>query len=134
MEYSYLNQGGFDGNCSLGGMGDPSAGLASCNLPGSYADLSRCSVANQTQAAAAAYGTYSSMRPTFNAMGSVGPAAPTSCSMMPRPPHTRDPHMAPQPPMFHTGEFISITEIFPDLAIFYAKASKKQWGKEGKIK
>ena len=111
MEYSYLNQGGFDAtNCSLSGM-DPGPGLPSCNLPGSYGDLGRCSAASQMSSqAAAAYGTYTSMRagpfnPAAAAMGTAAAAGmggcptPTSCSMMPRPP--RDHH--PQPPMFHTG-------------------------------
>jgi hypothetical protein len=83
MEYSYLNQGGFDPtSCSLPGM--DTTGLPSCSIPGAYGDLSRC--AGQMSQA---YGAYNTMRGPF---GNPGPGpisgGPGSCSMtgmMPRP-------------------------------------------------
>lgn len=105
MDYPYLNQTGFDAtNCSgLAGM-DP--GLSSCNIPGTYGDLSRCtgqvSMPGQGVAAAAAagYGAYNSVRGPFStASPSCLPSS--SCSMMPRPGDHR------QPPMFPSGKTVT---------------------------
>ena len=82
MDYSYLNQAGFE-NCSLAGM-DPT--LQNCQLPGSYGDLSACGQVSQ------AY-RYNPVRSFSGGPGITS----ASCSMMPRP---RDPT---QPPMFHSG-------------------------------
>lgn len=91
MDYSYLNQGGFDPNCSLPGM---DTGLSSCNLPGGpYGDLGRCAAAGGP--VSQAYG-YNNMRPFQS-----GPPAisNSSCSMMPRP------REHPQHAMFPAGEY-----------------------------
>lgn len=91
MDYSYLNQTGFDTNCGIPGM---DGALANCNLPGSY-DLGRCG-----GGVSQPY-TYNTMRPfsTSSASGMQPPGA-ASCSMgmMPRP---REHHQAP---MFPSGE------------------------------
>jgi len=107
MDYSYLNQGGFDpSSCAMPGMTmDGSGGLSACNL-GAYGDLGRCGQmpSSHQAAAAAAYGAYNSIR-GFNPHvggpggGGGGSMSSGSCSMISRP---RD-HM--QPPMFPTGKF-----------------------------
>lgn len=55
MDYSYLNQCGFDTACSLPSMDPNGHGLSSCQLPCSYADLGNSCSMSQVQAAAASY-------------------------------------------------------------------------------
>lgn len=82
MDYSYLNQGTFEANCSLSGM----ESLPNCQLPGSYSDLGPCGQMGQYR--------YNPVR----SFSTTPPISTASCSMMPR---ARD---HPQPAMFPSGK------------------------------
>lgn len=86
MDYGYLNQTGFEANCSLGGM---DGGLANCNIASSYSELGPCGQVSQAYR----------YNPSVRSFASTPSISPASCSMMPRP---RD---HPQPPMFPSGEY-----------------------------
>ncbi|XP_064637362.1 paired mesoderm homeobox protein 2B-like [Lineus longissimus] len=87
MDYSYLNQGGFDPtSCSLTGM---ETGLPNCSIPCTYPELGPCGQVTQTY-------RYNTVR------GFANPSiSSASCSMMPRP---RDHH---QPTVFPSDRVFS---------------------------
>lgn len=100
MDYSYLNQAGFDSSCLQTNM-DPS-GLS--NMPCSYGDLTSCS--QMSQAAYRYTAAAASMARTYNptagagAMGvaahhhaaAAAAAAGSQCAVMAARPHHQDVH------------------------------------------
>nr|XP_022920187.1 paired mesoderm homeobox protein 2B-like isoform X2 [Onthophagus taurus] len=94
MDYSYLNQAGFDSSCLQGGM-DPTA-LG--NMPCSYGDITSCSQMSQAAyrytAAAAASMSRSYNPTTGSSMGVHHPGATSQCAVMGARPHVQDVHRA----------------------------------------
>ncbi|XP_067000697.1 paired mesoderm homeobox protein 2A-like [Anabrus simplex] len=110
MDYSYLNQAGFDASsCSLTAAGMDPTGLG--NMPCSYGDLTSCSQMSQaayryTAAAASMARSYNpGAGVTAGAAGHMGvghhhPAAPGSqCAVMGARPHPQE-HVHHRAPMF----------------------------------
>lgn len=96
MDYSYLNQAGFDGSCLQGATMDPT-GLS--NMPCTYGDLTSCS--QMSQAAYRYTAAAASMARSYNPatgsgpMGVHHPAAATSqCAVMGARTHVQDVHRA----------------------------------------
>lgn len=96
MDYSYLNQAGFDSSCLQGAGMDPT-GLG--NMPCSYGDLTSCS--QMSQAAYRYTAAAASMARSYNpaagagAMGVHHPgAAGSQCAVMGGRPHVQDVHRA----------------------------------------
>ena len=88
MDYTYLNQPTFDGQCGIPGM---EASLPNCNIPCSYGDSSPFAQMGQTY-------RYNGVR-SFPAVSNPGLPTGTSCGVVPRP---RDhPQHAP---VFPTGK------------------------------
>lgn len=97
MDYSYLNQAGFDSSCLQSAGMDPT-GLG--NMPCSYGDLTSCSQMSQaayryTAAAASMARSYNPAAAGAGAMG-VGHhhpgAAASQCAVMGARPHHQDVH------------------------------------------
>ncbi|XP_017778509.1 PREDICTED: uncharacterized protein LOC108564101, partial [Nicrophorus vespilloides] len=94
MDYSYLNQAGFDSSCLQGGM-DPT-GLG--NMPCSYGDLTSCS--QMSQAAYRYTAAAASMARSYNPATAAGAAvhhpasAASQCAVMGGRPHVQDVHRA----------------------------------------
>ncbi|XP_008192483.1 paired mesoderm homeobox protein 2A [Tribolium castaneum] len=94
MDYSYLNQAGFDSSCLQGAGMDPT-GLG--NMPCSYGDLTSCSQMSQAayRYTAAAASMARSYNPPAAAMGVHHPgAAASQCAVMGSRPHVQDVHRA----------------------------------------
>lgn len=96
MDYSYLNQAGFDSSCLQGTTMDPT-GLG--NMPCSYGDLTSCS--QMSQAAYRYTAAAASMARTYNPTGAGGPmgvhhpaTASSQCAVMGGRPHVQDVHRA----------------------------------------
>lgn len=93
MDYSYLNQAGFDSSCLQSGM-DPT-GLG--NMPCSYGDLTSCSQMSQaayryTAAAASMARSYNPTAGSAMAVGHHHAAAGSQCAVMGGRPHHQDVH------------------------------------------
>ncbi|KAJ8914625.1 hypothetical protein NQ315_015362 [Exocentrus adspersus] len=95
MDYSYLNQAGFDSSCLQATTMDPAA-LG--NMPCSYGDLTSCS--QMSQAAYRYTAAAASMARSYNpaGSGSMGVhhpgAASSQCAVMGGRPHVQDVHRA----------------------------------------
>ncbi|KAJ3630511.1 hypothetical protein MTP99_011705 [Tenebrio molitor] len=94
MDYSYLNQAGFDSGCLQGAGMDPT-GLG--NMPCSYGDLTSCSQMSQAayRYTAAAASMARSYNPPGGGMGVHHPgSAGSQCAVMGARPHVQDVHRA----------------------------------------
>lgn len=100
MDYSYLNQAGFDSSCLQTAGMDPT-GLG--NMPCSYGDLTSCSQMSQaayryTAAAASMARSYNPAAAGAGAMGvaahhhAAAAAAGSQCAVMAARPHHQDVH------------------------------------------
>ena len=99
MDYTYLNQPTFDGQCGLPGM---EASLPNCNIPCSYGDSSPFAQMGQGY-------RYNGVR-SFPAVSNPGLPTGTNCGVVPRP---RDhPQHAP---VFPTGKLASPLVFFLSL-------------------
>lgn len=111
MEYPYLNQPTFDGQCALPGM---DASLPNCNIPCSYGDSSPFAQMGQSY-------RYNGVR-SFPTVSNPGLPTGASCGVVARP---RDHPQAPVFPPGKSAQFVWF--FFPRLFIFFMQHHLFLW-------